>query len=169
MDQCGPLELFQLFQSKVWNIAQLLGESCLQYPNPIRNSVFHHNCYGISTHFYHKQHHCVKSVNIRSYSGPYFPAFGLNTERYGILVLLSPDARSKDQNNSEYGHFLRGACDAHTLQSAFPYLEHDTSVHKELHEILTLYLMTSLKFLQCDWFLKHDYVYLNCLESFLFW
>ena len=35
--------------------------------------------------------HCVKSVGIRSYSGPYFPAFGLNA----------------DQNNSEYGHFLR--------------------------------------------------------------
>ena len=31
--------------------------------------------------------HCVKSVRIRSYSGPYFPAFGLN--------------------NTEYGHFLR--------------------------------------------------------------
>ena len=33
----------------------------------------------------------VKSVCIRSYSGPYLPVFGLNTE----------------QNNSEYGHFLR--------------------------------------------------------------
>ena len=33
----------------------------------------------------------VKSVRIRSYSGLYFPAFGLN----------------KDQNNSEYRHFLR--------------------------------------------------------------
>ena len=30
---------------------------------------------------------CVKSVRIRSYSGPYFPTFGLN--------------------NSEYGHFVR--------------------------------------------------------------
>ena len=29
---------------------------------------------------------------------PYFPAFGLNTERYS------------DQNNSEYGHFLRSCC-----------------------------------------------------------
>ena len=26
--------------------------------------------------------HCVKGVHIRSFSGPYFPAFGLNTERY---------------------------------------------------------------------------------------
>ena len=36
--------------------------------------------------------HCVKSVRIRSFSGPYFPTFGLNT----------------DHKNSEYGHFLRG-------------------------------------------------------------
>ena len=35
--------------------------------------------------------HCLKSVRIWSYSDPYFPAFGLNT----------------DQNNFEYGHFLR--------------------------------------------------------------
>ena len=35
--------------------------------------------------------HCVKSVRTRSYSSPYFPAFGLNT----------------DQNNSECGQFLR--------------------------------------------------------------
>ena len=28
--------------------------------------------------------HCLKSVRIQSYSGPHFPAFGLNTERYGV-------------------------------------------------------------------------------------
>ena len=38
--------------------------------------------------------HCLKSVRIRSYSGPHFLAFGLNTGRY-------------DLNNCEYGHFLR--------------------------------------------------------------
>ena len=37
------------------------------------------------------QSHCVKSVRIRSYSGPHFPAFGLNI--------------------SEYGHFLRSVMD----------------------------------------------------------
>ena len=37
--------------------------------------------------------HCIISVRIRSYPGPYYPAFGLNTERY--------------QNNSEYGRFSR--------------------------------------------------------------
>ena len=28
--------------------------------------------------------HCIKKVYIRSYFSPYFPAFGLNTERYGV-------------------------------------------------------------------------------------
>ena len=40
---------------------------------------------------YFKSKHCVKSLRICSYSGPYFPAFGLKT----------------GQNNSEYGRALR--------------------------------------------------------------
>ena len=31
---------------------------------------------------------CVKSVRIWSYSGPDFPAFGLNTERYVVYFDL---------------------------------------------------------------------------------
>ena len=30
--------------------------------------------------------YCVKCVLIRSFSGLYFPAFGLNTERYVVLI-----------------------------------------------------------------------------------
>ena len=30
--------------------------------------------------------HCVKSVRIPSYSGLYFPAFGLNREKYGVSL-----------------------------------------------------------------------------------
>ena len=30
--------------------------------------------------------HCVKTVRVRSYSGPYIPAFGLNTERHEHLT-----------------------------------------------------------------------------------
>ena len=33
-----------------------------------------------------KTMHCEKSVRIRSYSGPHFPSFGLNTERYGVSL-----------------------------------------------------------------------------------
>ena len=30
--------------------------------------------------------HCAKSVRIRSFSGPYFPVFGLNTVRYSVFT-----------------------------------------------------------------------------------
>ena len=46
--------------------------------------------------------HCVKSVRIRSFSGPHFPAFGLNTERYSVHM-----RENTYQKNSEYGHFSR--------------------------------------------------------------
>ena len=34
--------------------------------------------------------HCVKSVRIQSYSGPHFPAFELNTERYSVSLHIQP-------------------------------------------------------------------------------
>ena len=51
--------------------------------------------------------HYVKSVRIRSYSGPHFPAFRLNTERYSISPYSVRMRENRDQNNSEYEHFLR--------------------------------------------------------------
>ena len=49
---------------------------------------------------------CVKSVHIRNYSSPYFPAFGLNTERCSKDVRIQSEYWKKtDHNNSEYGHF----------------------------------------------------------------
>ena len=35
-----------------------------------------------------RQHHCVKSIRIRSFSGPYFQTFELNTERYGVSLRI---------------------------------------------------------------------------------
>ena len=43
---------------------------------------------GIANRINQHEIHCVKSARVGSYSGPYFPAFGLNTY-------------------SEYGHFSR--------------------------------------------------------------
>ena len=37
--------------------------------------------------------HCVKSVCIWSYSGPYFPVFGLNTERKGVSLRIQSKCR----------------------------------------------------------------------------
>ena len=33
-------------------------------------------------------HHCVKSARIRSFSGPYFHAFGLSMERHGVPLYI---------------------------------------------------------------------------------
>ena len=38
------------------------------------------------TLYYSANFHCVKSVRVRSYSDPQFPAFGLNTERYSVSL-----------------------------------------------------------------------------------
>ena len=41
----------------------------------------------------HNYMHCLKSVRIQSFSGPYFPAFGLNTERATpYFFVFSPNA-----------------------------------------------------------------------------
>ena len=35
--------------------------------------------------------HCVKSVYIPNFSGPYFPTFGLNTKRYYVPLRIQPE------------------------------------------------------------------------------
>ena len=73
--------------------------------------------------------YCVKSVRIRSFSGPYFPAFGLNTERYSVLCISPYSVRMREnteQKNSEYGHFSRSNYFNHyqkgQLQSSTKYI-----------------------------------------------
>ena len=54
---------------------------------------------------------CLFSELFWSALFPHFPAFGLNTERYGVSFLFNPNAgkcgKNVDQDNSEYGLFLR--------------------------------------------------------------
>ena len=57
--------------------------------------------------------HCVKESKYGVFSGPHFPIFGLNTERYGVLIeILRRDIQSECGNirtrkNSVFGHFSR--------------------------------------------------------------
>ena len=37
---------------------------------------------------------CVKGVRIGSFSGPYFPTFGLNTERYSVSLRIQSKCRA---------------------------------------------------------------------------
>ena len=60
----------------------------------VSRSEYHRGAFRTLTNIYEvaflQKLHCVKSLSIQSYSGPYFLAFGLNT----------------DHNNCEYGRFL---------------------------------------------------------------
>ena len=47
------------------------------------------------------QKYYVKSVRIRSYSGPHFPVFGLNMERYSISPYLSGNIWTRITPNME--------------------------------------------------------------------
>ena len=50
---------------------------------------------------------CVKSVRIRSFSGPYFPVFGLNSERYVVSLYSVRTRENTNPKNSKYEHFSR--------------------------------------------------------------
>ena len=50
--------------------------------------------------------HCVKSVRIRSSSGPYFSAFGLNKDRYSYLSIFNPNAGKYGPEKLRIKHFL---------------------------------------------------------------
>ena len=51
--------------------------------------------------------HCAKIVRIRSFSGPSFSAFRLNTEIYCKFPYSVRTQENTGQKNLEYGHFLR--------------------------------------------------------------
>ena len=59
----------------------------------------------IREHYDYK--HYVKIVRIRSFSGPHFPAFGLNTERYGLFLLIQSECvktRTRKTPNTDTFH-----------------------------------------------------------------
>ena len=55
-----------------------------------------------------QSNHCVKSVRIRSYSGPYFTAFGLNTERYRVSFRIQSEC-GKITPNMDNFHAVNGS------------------------------------------------------------
>ena len=56
------------------------------------------------------QQHCVKSVRSRSFSGPYFPAFRLNTGRYSVYLRIQSKCgkiRTRITTNTDTFHTVR--------------------------------------------------------------
>ena len=52
--------------------------------------------------------HCMKSAQMRSFSGPYFPIFGLNMEIYSKNLRIQSDYRKiRTRKSFVFGRFLR--------------------------------------------------------------
>ena len=76
-------------------------------------NMVHLNYLGISypnikqINIYFMDHHCVKCVRVRSFSGPCFPAFGLNTEIQKINILIQSRCgkiRTRKTQNTDASH-----------------------------------------------------------------
>ena len=88
----------------------------------------------------------------RVISGPYFPAFRLNTERYEVSIRIQSECRKiRTRNNSVFGHFLRGEwnnyciseCIAHGKYRNIPSLKFSTN---SINDWLTLSWRRSLSY-----------------------
>ena len=73
-----------------WNL------TCSYFRNFIRNMLPHKN----ST--------VIKLSKYGVFSGPYFPAFGVNTERYGVSLCIQSESRKiQTRKSSVFRHFSR--------------------------------------------------------------
>ena len=83
----------------------------------------HHSYYTNETTSLHLILHCVKKVRIRRYSGPHFPSFWLNTERYGISLRIQSECgkmRTRITLNTDTFHvtnWLKNYCNTHFEQN----------------------------------------------------
>ena len=79
----------------------------------------------------------MKSVRIWNFSGPYFPAFGLNTDRYEVsLRIQSKCGNIRTRKNSVFGYFSRSDCIKMEFQKIINLLD-ATSDDKDLPRFVT--------------------------------
>ena len=79
--------------------------------------LWHHMRYVIERKVYllpylkkYRWHHCVKMSKYGVFSVPYFPEFGLNTERYSVSLRIQSEVEKiRTRKNSVFGHFSRSA------------------------------------------------------------
>ena len=66
-----------------------------------------HDVINCETNKYKIHIHCVQSIRIRSYSGPHFPAFELNTDSYSVSLCIQSEfgkMRTRITPNTETFH-----------------------------------------------------------------
>ena len=100
------------------------------------------------------------------FSGPYFPAFGLNTKRYFVsLRIQSECGKIRTRKNSVFRHF------SHSVGSAIQEVSSDCLTssnlnNEELFNVLFMKIRKIMKNLLFFNFVKINFEYL-CISSFL--
>ena len=110
--------------------------------------------------------HFLKSVRIRSFSSPYFPAFGLNTQRYSVSLCFQFECRRiqtrKSPNTGTFQEVKNREIDSNLLNYTASDLTHtllfgktsfDTSANKRVvyaQQLILFYLRKGSK----NYFLK---------------
>ena len=80
-------------------------------------------------HLKYQNMDCVKSVRIRSYSGPYFPHSDWIQRVRSVYPYSVRMRKNADQNNSEYGHFL--SSDVQQSQGMIEYMSTRALIQKQ--------------------------------------
>ena len=81
------LVTFNSYQKHYRDFDDFFSSTKLLYLRPKNKKLnFNFVILGFLPNLYYQPQHCVKSVRIWSYPGPYFSAFELNTEVYGISL-----------------------------------------------------------------------------------
>ena len=65
--------------------------------------------------------HCVKCVRIRSFSGPYFPAFGLSTEIYGVSLRIKSKCGKKQTRKTPNLDTFHALVLKDDMKNSYPY------------------------------------------------
>ena len=108
-------------------------------------------------------HHCAKYVRIRSFSGPHFPAFGLNTKIYRVILRVQDKfgkMRTRKTPNTDTfyaAHIEPSQCDF------FRETEKLTPVNSTVDIKIYAFYITVLKYI-C--FILHKKIHFH-IESFL--
>ena len=95
---CSSLDQIWLIRAFILEIISL--QSLIIFAKHSTLDVWQGSAYAIE---FAPNYHCVKGVRIRSFSGPYFPAFGLNTDRYGVIQ------RYRKNSNTDTFHVVYGS------------------------------------------------------------
>ena len=112
-----------------------------------------------------KQIQCVKCICIRSYSAPHFPAFALNTGRYGVSLRIQSECgkmQTRITPNTDTSHTVMSTAKTVNRGAHHRKFEHTvtkiwTCVERKFW-LSSMYILQKIKFSVKDFFSKCEQI-----------